>query len=294
MITISAVVTVGRDDSMGYQYNFYAILQHLSKIFDKVIIVSSTRKKFKLNECENIILISDERSWFPLTENGETFQFGKLFDNTMLGLREASKHTKAALLLSINQYLPKKQKTKIYKSAEYLINSNKPWAWVHKSYQILDKITYPSNRVPYLINLGMLDQVTMAPDSIIYKGRKTPIEDGLFIKPPFFIVDIMGDTSKEDLELKWDYYESKLFAYTYGTTRERPSWEERVNYLQLKLANKIYWQDAEVPEAKFFSDRLPTCVAAHRLIVQELPKINILYKYFKSSIKILRNRIFDT
>lgn len=291
MTKISAVLTVGTDESMGYQYNFYNVIEQLSKIFDCVILVSSTRKSFNLSNYENVILLSNEKSWFSLRDGVEEFQFGKLFDNTMLGLHEASRHAEVAILLSINQYLPESQKNNLNKAAKLLVKERRPWAWMYKSYQILDRLTYPSNRLPYLINLNMISEIEMAPDSLLYKGQKVKIEDGLFLRAPFFIVDMMGDTTAKDLELKWDFYESKLFKYTYGVDRERPSWDERVAYLQHKLSNKVLWKGANVGEAITYSSALPGTAAAYFLEIPEVSPPLIAWLYVKSVRRVALKKI---
>jgi hypothetical protein len=282
---MSVVVTVGTSKSMGYQYNFYNTLDQISSLFDAVIIVSSTREQFTLERYRNVTLISDERSWFPEVNGVEEFQFGKLFDNTMLGLAAAAKISDTALLLSINQYVPYSQKEKLYKSAQSLVERKAPWAWMHKAYQVCDKMTYPSNRVPYLINLNVLDEIVMQPDSLIYKGKKTKIEDGFFVSPPFYIVDMLGDATKEDFDAKWDFYETKLFNYAYGHDRPRPDWDERVAYLQSKLENKVLWRGADVPEARKFAAALPGDAAAHFLKVPECDWGSLVLRLAKVRIK---------
>lgn len=282
MALVSAVVPVGTAKSMGYQYNFYNTLDQLSKVLDRVILVSSTREKFSLDKYDNVILLSDERSWFLEESGEETFQFGKLFDNTMLGLQKAAEVSDVTLLLSINQYVPVSQKSGIYKSAQSLIDKRQPWAWMHKAYQVCNKITYPSNRVPYLINLKLLDEIVIEPDSLVYKGKKTRIEDGLFLRPPFYIVDMLGDATREDFDAKWDFYEIKLFNNAYGHDRSRPDWDERITYLQSKLVNKVLWHDADVPEATKFATSLPGNAAANYLITPECSWLRIQAKIVKN------------
>ena len=165
---ISALVNVGPIDSLSYQYNSKVVLDNLILYFDRVYLISSSRKTQSLPITSNkIIFISNEGSWFKLDKNKELFTLNKLVDNiNKLSRMSKQDNVDFALNMSINQYISDNNFKHLVKYCEILKKDNKPFGYLYKAYQILDRVTYPCVRLPWVLNMEYVENISFAPDAI--------------------------------------------------------------------------------------------------------------------------------
>ena len=212
---ICAYIPVGPLDSMGFQYLSDIVLRENSKYFDKLYVVSSYRGTKSLPyEADNIELISDERSWFPLQNGKELFTIKEYDDRHQFIFQLAREDGYDFLLhIHINQLIDKRNFEKLYKYAQDIYDLNKDYGYLYKSYLIGKKIMVPDRRLPYLINLHSKKTFCWGADSLWVNNHKLYIKAHRSKNVEYFIYDIDGLLTEEDSKNRWDFYTIHLYKY---------------------------------------------------------------------------------
>lgn len=242
---LSAVVLVGPIQRLGYQYHAQLTLENFVTYFDKVYVISSSRETRQLPvQSDKIRFVSDERSWFELDAEGrEAFDFHKLVENWMRMIRKAAEAGDDFILnIDINEYIDAENFQKLLAYCQQLQDENEPYGYRYRAYQILDQITYPNVRKPWLLNLKHADfpQIQMYPDAIYYKGEKFLAERGIFTEAPYYITDIFPSALTErDFDEKYEYYIKYVQEEWYPGYPKLDNWEFYVEIHKSKVNKEV-------------------------------------------------------
>lgn len=285
---IAAVVPIGPIDRMGYQYNYELCLRNLAKNFDFVYLISNKSQDIKTFGLKNVVVIMNENTLFKIHNNVEIFDMQQIFDNVHIAMNQAKKDgNHYAVQLSINNYVENGFRSAILTEIKKKL-TNKAWGWLYKAYQVRDEITEPSVRVPYIINLKYLSDITFKADSICYRSETIRIEDGFWkLKKNPYIVDIFGDYNESDFKEKWDYYEQNLYSFL-NIQPKMPNWAHRIAYLNAKLKNKFFSKKVDSIGLQAYKN-LPKDSAVNQL--EDVPKYTYL-QTIKHVIRILKKKFY--
>lgn len=237
---VSAIVTVGPLGSLSYQYNSRLVLENLVRYFDKVYVISSSRLTVKLPvSCPKIVFISDDTSWVDVdSEDNEIVCIDKLCKNAQRMWELSYENGDDFLVhMCINQYIDEKNAEKMRRYCEWIIQINRPFGYIYKAYQIIDQITFPDSRLPWVINLKHHEfrDIRGYADSIYYKGAKILSKQAFYAKAPYFIIDIFGEMTERDFHARYDYY----LKYVGNAAQKGDDWNYWRRYYEIKIQQKL-------------------------------------------------------
>jgi len=214
---LALICLVGPLDRFGYQNTYAVALESYSLLADVIYLVSSTRNNANVDKIKaqfpKVVYISNSESWYKLDENGqEIFDIYQWETNHQIGFRNALQEgADAALLLSINMYIPEKAIATIYSRIEQMLAEQRPYEWLFRRFQLGSRLFVPNAGLPNIINLRMPRpyQVkydwTESPD-----GEKVDITYGQIYKDaaPEAIVDCPMEMTVDDLRDKMNFTKS--------------------------------------------------------------------------------------
>ncbi len=245
---IGIILPVGRMDRYGYQYKEInkLIISNLVNFSDHIIVISSYRyadKDLFENYC-NIEFISNERTWFKLVNGEEIFTMQILSDNSNLAYRKLQEEgLDVAILLSINQYIPKTSEKKLRKSCQNMLEKNMPYIWLYKKYLCGNLLFNADRKLPWIINLTIDNQWKISHDSLIDKksGEIVKIQTGNFKKyNNQAIIDVPWETTIHDGKEKYEFVikEYRIINKTYNPndpSNLKFNEDEWIRYSQRKI-----------------------------------------------------------
>ena len=243
-LKIGAIVPVGEIDNMGYQYNVETVLNNLIDNFDFIVVVSSSRKTVRLPvEHHKIKLYSSSEFWSKLDLNGnESFDFNNTNTSRMLSELTALGFD-FAVNISINQYIDPDKMIGLNKYCYWLKRENKKFGWLYKSCQVGEFVTYPYARLPWVINLKFSEEISFCPDAIRFGSEHVYIQNGFYPEAPFHVVDIYGELTKADYDVKVSKYLTFLDNFN-----PLIDWKTVVKYHEKKLEQRVLRRSSRLSE----------------------------------------------
>ena len=256
ILKLGVYIPVGPLKRLSYQYNYELILKNLCKKFSEVVLVStsreSTKKTIRNLGFSNLHIISDERTWFKLDNNGkEKFDFTiadtiyKIAKNKLLELQ-----CDILILVDINMYLSDGQTHKLYNYCNSIISDNKLVGWRYRSLQIKENITIPNIRHPWVHNLKhkYSEYLTLKPDESHFFGNKYRAKRGYFSDAPYYFCDIFPPIMTEkDYNDKYEYYIKYLNKY-YSNKNQDKDWFKYIRREFNKYNSTPLMPDIEIDE----------------------------------------------
>ncbi len=221
---IGVILPIGRMDKYGYQYNNITklIIKRQLEFADHIIILSTSRfiNKLLFNH-QKIELISNKKTWFNLVNGKEIYSTEISKKRTNFGifkLREEGYDI--AIIVHINQYIPKSSEKNLRKSFQKIINKNKPYTWLYKRYLCGNLLFNADMRLPWIINLNLPLKWRIGSDSITNGDTKEFIkmQAGNFKKfNNEAIIDIPWEMTIQDGKEKYEYVikEYRILNKTY-------------------------------------------------------------------------------
>jgi len=276
-VKFAAVVSVGPIDSCGYQYFSKIILTNFCNLFDKVYVISSTKKTRKLPiKRKNLELFSNIKTWIDgpfLWVNNITPFINKYLKRDKIDF---------IILIHINQDINFDNMEKIRRHLLYLKTNNIPWDWIYKKYQTHDCLYHASSMLPWIINVKFIDAFEIIPDGILFGTQKYYIKRKFLPKPPFYIVDLFGGFTFKDVEDRAKflvkYKDEDLKMY-------RSSNHIILKYLRHKLLNMVV---DKYPFYNYLSKQFPSNSLSTLINLSYTHKI---YSFLKKIRSILRYAI---
>ncbi len=269
---LSALVSVGPIQRMSYQYNAKLALENYATYFDNIYVVSSSRETQSLPiESNKILFFSDENYWMPLKADGkEGMNFNQFWVNTDRIHKLAQENGDDFLMyVDINQYIDEENANKLREYCRRLKKRNKPFGYKYKAFQIIDKITYPDKRHPWLLNVNhrAFSTIRMHVDSIYYGNNiNVRSQNGFWTNPPFYVTDILPPfMNKMEFLEKFDFY-IKYVNLWYRNEEGIPDYELHSNNILKKINSQVANPHAKL---SFWGKRA----------LENIPKDSVLYEW---------------
>lgn len=243
---LGLILPIGNLKQFGYHHHFLTILDRWVSVADHLYIISSTEEKIEelLHKYGNVTYICDKESCFERINNKELFSFDKLNNNVNRCLDLAKlEGCDAVVQIHINQYLPNDNEINFKTNIEKMVNANKPYEWLYKSYQLRDILFMPDRRVPWIINLKSEEKFRFSCDSICdSKGTKITIKTGNFEDfSSQSIVDVLLDTTSEEAGYKHEVMLEELEKLSNIVSADKKYDEEKyLEYMSTKCKTKIF------------------------------------------------------
>lgn len=247
---IGVILPLGRMDKYGYQYDdlIKLIIDSHENFADQITAVSSSRhnKNELFENRDKINFISNENTWFRTVNGEEEFSFKVLVDMLNLALEKLREDGfDIALLIHINQYIPKSSIIELKKVCQRLLRNNKPYSWIYKMYLCRSLLFNADRKLPWILNLNLFNHI-YAPDSIIQKDTKEviKIQAGNYKKHNnSAILDIPWEMTLQDEKEKYDFTikEKRILNNTFDpSNKENLKFNEKVliEHTQTKINSK--------------------------------------------------------
>lgn len=208
-IKIAACTPIGSLKRFGYQYIWRETLALQAKVFDKVYLYVTTRENVNLAvNIHNVEVIVDDNVLFDLDEHGnEIFDIYKIYSAYN---RSRIKCTEDGIdfvfNMAINMYINDENAPKMREFCNQLKIKKKPFGYAAKAFQLYDKICFPNSLNPMIINIELEGRTKLGIDLIECDGIKNGWVGGHHNNYPFYITDIFGVETFNDIEDKFNWY----------------------------------------------------------------------------------------
>jgi len=206
---IAVAIPIGSLKKYGYQYHYRLIIRTLSKVFDKVIIASTSRETTRLNlDLKNVDFFFNRSLWFDLdSEGNEIFSIYKIYKAERYCMSKAyDLGMDFVIRMTINMYIDYENAQKMRNYCDYLLYKNIPFGFFAKAFQIGPVMTYPNTKIPGVVNLHYFKDFYFDIDVMEYKGKRYPWKGGIYRQTDFTIIDIIGVETEHDLKNKFEWY----------------------------------------------------------------------------------------
>lgn len=208
---IGIILPIGRTDKYGYQYDDFTelILNSQEKFADHILVLSTSRyiNKELFENHTKIELISNKNTWFKLMNGKEIFKPSSSFIE--YGIKKLIEEgIDVAIQIHINQYIPKSSIQGLKKSCKKMLDKNKPFNWLYKSYQCGNLLFNADRRLPWIFNLTEDLEWRTIPDGIIHRKTKKIIyvQEGNYKKyNNQAIRDLPWECTIEDIKEKSEF-----------------------------------------------------------------------------------------
>lgn len=280
-IKITALVCVGPLNRLSYQYNAKIVLENFAEFFDRVYVVSSSRETRSLPVVSSkIALISDAETWFPVDDHGaEIYNAVTLNRGLNKILNIAIKEgTDFAICMCVNQYIDSENSKRMRDYCGRLHAEGRPFGYLYKAYQILDKITYPDVRLPWVVNARLCkdNQISFAADSIFFQGKNVRIENGLYLCAPFYITDVYGEMTEQDFVERWNYYLKHLRKSVRGEEGDS-GWDYWRRYYEKKANRKVVNKHATLSDwGRKILANIPPNALVYKIKINRFDRLQLL------------------
>ena len=201
---LAAVVPIGYLDRQGYQYHAETCLRSLGALADQVVVVPSIRDQV-IPARRGLTTLDDPALYFEIAGDQPVFDLGRVKANQQAGFEwAAAQGYDAALLMSVNHYVPVTARGVLRQHADDLIRTDLAWAWVYARMQRGNTLYQPHVRLPYLVNLHHAVAVCPAPDALRLDGADMTREYGDYAGQPA-LVDTALELTEPDLAAKMTF-----------------------------------------------------------------------------------------
>jgi len=208
-IKIAACNPIGSLKQFGYQYIWRETLALQAKVFDKVYLYVTTRENVNLDvQIDNVEVIVDDNVLFELDEHGnEIFDIYKIYSAyNRSRIRAAEDGVDFVFNMAINMYVNYDNAPKMRDFCNQLKIEKKPFGYAAKAFQLYDKICFPNTLNPMIINIELENRAKLEIDLIECDGIRNGWVGGHHKNYPFYITDVYGVETFEDLEDKFNWY----------------------------------------------------------------------------------------
>jgi hypothetical protein len=208
---IACSIPIGSLTKFGYQYHWETVLENVSRVFDKVYLISTANENPPecFSKYSKIKFVKSHKYTFLRHANGsEYFDIKKIYrgyNDSLIWAREDN--VSVVLWMSINMYISELNISKLRDFARMLLGRDIPYGLCGKAFQIGSAICYANTKIPALINLNHLDDVALDIDVLEYKGKRIGWQGGLYEDGEFYITDVYGSFTPKDLKDKYEWYE---------------------------------------------------------------------------------------
>lgn len=205
---IGILCPIGPLDRFGYQYNTLPILRSLTTFGTKVYLCSSTRNRAQIDTIletfPTVEYIAGPETWFAQDEHGdevhEIFQITRNVTRMMEHARRDGMDV--GVSIHISQYVQDRAMDPLRAVAQRMLDDGRPYDWLHKKYQLYDRLFHADVRVPWIVNLRIDNPYTFSPDSLTQRdtGETVRIESADFrAHDDVAIVDCPMERTPQDL-----------------------------------------------------------------------------------------------
>ena len=243
---IAIYCPLGPLDQFGYQYNHKVTVESFCSLADRVYLVSTSRSGYGFaglrDLSDKISLLSDERTWFPIGDQGkEVFDAWKpCGPNANIAIAQArAEGLDCIITMHVNQYVPAQAVNEIKKDCADMLEKAHPYTWLYRRYQLADRLFHTDVRLPWILNLRLPPSFEFGIDSIKDEntGEYLPMEFGDFrSRNNSAIVDAGMELEIDDLVNVRKFTRNYIELRPYMT--ETYSWEEYQSYYAEKFKNK--------------------------------------------------------
>jgi hypothetical protein len=292
---IAIYCPLGPLDQFGYQYNHKVTMESFLSLADRVYLVSTSRSVYGFEDLlamsNKIVLLSDERTWFQVDDQGrEVFDAWKPCGPNVATAQARAEGMDCIITMHINQYVPVHAVDEIKKDCADMLENERSYAWLYRRYQLANRLFHSDVRLPWILNLRLPPSFEFGIDSIKDEntGEYLPMQSGDFrFRNRSAIVD-----AGMELEIN-DLVNVRKFTRNYIELRphmtETYNWEEYHAYYAGKFKTKSLSNDPlDEFGRRLFQNTREDFVS--RVILREYLRsrsiMERLRKYWRKSIKV--------
>jgi hypothetical protein len=251
-IQIAALVPIGPLNRMGYQYYWKDIIENHANVFDKVYVCTNLYENIDLKfDYDNVELVYHKDLLLEKNSTGkEEYSQIKVKQAVEAGVEKIRKDgLDFVVMIMINSYLDDENAVKMRKYLKRLKKEKKPFGVYTNAFQIYDKVFYPREIMPYILNLKSLEKKEFSTDKIIIDNVEYPwIGGSLFENTSFTIIDIDGEQTEGDYKEKYNWYHKSLSREMEGKEIGKFNFSERIKNLENRMLTIVVNKDYQLSE----------------------------------------------
>ncbi len=244
---IAAICPVGPLDQYGYQHFPDLALRSMSPLCDRVYMYSSTRDQPNVDQiladAPNVIFFSSANTWFVQDETGkEVYDPAKGEQNANAFLRHAKADgMDVCVLLCINQYVPAQAVPQLRAVCQRMLDTERPFEWLYKRYQLGDRLFHADTRLPWILNLTIQYPFCVKADSVESPDglERHTVQSGCYDgSDASAVVDCAMELSRDELESKMNFVRCNSQCGDQTQPTQTFSWGRHFPYYCRKFSAK--------------------------------------------------------
>jgi len=278
-VKIAIVVPIGPLDRFGYQHIYRECIESMANFADQVFLVSTTREVKRADnfnwpqdkgiDLENLNIISDSRTWFARTPEGdEWFDAYKVLENVNVGVYAArSEGVDVVMCLFCNNYIPEMAYEGLRARCEKVATGEQATASYYRKDQLYNQMFSASVSMPFIINSR--DTYRFAADAITNEREVAWMQRGDFSEfDGEAVVDVQLEVTTRDLREKMNF----MRCYSDLVPKRKPEFDEGywLDYYVKKFQQKKMLLDSNLDKTGQAIARLSQPDFASRYVLEQI------------------------